>query len=59
MHSTFITEVRGQWVVTLEQQGRRQEYICETLTLARRWALLLGAPIRQHHQSNVKAQPVV
>ena len=43
MRKTIITEVGGQWVVSVEaKDGRRQEYVCETLVLAKRWARLFG-----------------
>ena len=55
MRKTIITELRGQWVVSVEVKGRRQqEYVCETLALARRWALLFGLPPRA--QTKAKAE---
>ena len=57
MRKTIITELRGQWVVSVEVKGRRQqEYVCETLALARRWALLFGLPARAEAKSALKAQ---
>ncbi len=57
MRNTIITEVRGQWVVSVEQpEGRAQEYFCETLRLARRWALLFGLPPRPQPKPAVRAQ---
>lgn len=58
MRKTIITEDRGQWVVSVElNEGRPQEYFCETLALARRWALLFGLPPRPQVPSALKAQP--
>ncbi len=58
MSKTIITEVRGQWVVSVEvKDGRRQEYVCETLVLAKRWALLFGVPPRAQPRSTIRAQP--
>ena len=58
MRKTVITEFRGQWVVSVEQHaGPRQDSICETLALARRWARLFGAPLKVQANSALKAQP--
>ncbi len=58
MRTAVITEIRGQWVVSVEQHaGPRQDFICETLALARRWARLFGAPPRVQASSALRAQP--
>ena len=58
MRKTIITELRGQWVVSVEvKAGRQQEYICETLALAKRWALLFGVPPRAQPRPTLTAQP--
>jgi hypothetical protein len=60
MRNTFITERDGQWIVTLMELGgsRRQEYVCDSLALAKRWALLLGSPMRSNERPLIKGQPV-
>ncbi|MDP1827683.1 MAG: hypothetical protein Q8L48_30705 [Archangium sp.] len=55
MNKAFIVEVGGQWVVLVEADGRRQEYVCESLEQAQRWVTLLGAPLR-HHAHGVRAR---
>lgn len=58
MRNIFITEERGQWVVTLQLSGgRRQRYSCDTLPLARRWVVLLGGPVRRYEPRLNQAQP--
>jgi hypothetical protein len=54
MRNITVAEENGLWVVTLKQSGldRPQRYYCETSALARRWALLLGGPVKE----TVKAQ---
>ena len=56
MHQIFMTQVAGQWIVLVESEGRRQEYVCESLEQAQRWLALLGAPVRHHE--HVKARAV-
>lgn len=51
MHKTQILEVGGQWVVSVESEGGRQNYYCETLEQARRWVSLLRAPVRSEKPS--------
>jgi hypothetical protein len=47
MWNTFITESSGQWIVTLQlSNGSCQRYHCDSIALARRWARLLGGPVR-------------
>ena len=45
----MVTEEAGLWVVTLKQTEfeRPQKYYCDSATLARRWALLLGGPVKE------------
>ena len=54
MRNITVTEENGLWVVTLKQSEleRPQKYYCDSSTLARRWALLLGGPVKE----TVKAQ---
>lgn len=47
MRNVKITEESGLFVVTLQQSGGApQRYYCDSAALARRWALLLGGPVR-------------
>jgi hypothetical protein len=56
MNKAFIVEVGGQWVVAVQSEGRRQEYLCETLEQAQRWVALLGAPVRHHEHHAVRGR---
>lgn len=59
MRNTFITERDGQWIVTLVELGssRHQQYFCDSQALAKRWALLLGNPVRSSERPLKQGQP--
>lgn len=59
MHKTFIMEVSGRWIVLVEGDGHRQEYVCESYAQAQRWLTLLGSPVRHRDhpaQGHLKAR---
>ena len=57
MRNITVTEEDGLWVVTLKQTelDRPQKYYCDSSALARRWALLLGGPVKESVKSQSAA----
>lgn len=56
MHKTFLTEVAGRWIVFVEGEGGRQEYLCETFTQAQRWLSLFGGSTKHPEQGHLKGR---